>query len=419
MLLQFIVQNYASIRDEVILSLEPSSDQEHPENILSKGKYKAGGITAIYGANASGKTAVYKALTMALVILRASNIRQINDLIPIVPFKFDTESISAPSRFEFTFVAGDGRKYIYGYSADRHKVHEEYLYRFNTSRPALIFDRKGTEYKFARSEKKYLEPLVRMNTGNKLFLATATTWNVESTAIPYRWLAEGIDAYTNDENITNIALNMYRTDQGANVEFTTKLLRQADINISDIQVESNRIENPQGVPLLGGIVIAGQLIQPQEQYEIKITTGHTIEDGEGNERLYPLSLGEESLGTQQLFFLSPLLRQTLEAGKVLVVDEIDRSLHPFIVKYLVNLFRNPNVNQNGAQLIFTTHETTLLSLDTFRRDQIYFTEKDAKSGVTDLYSLDEFSVRKTDNIEKGYLLGRYGAIPFLHTEEIV
>ena len=136
---------------------------------------------------------------------------------------------------------------------------------------------------------------------------------------------------------------MYRTDQEANVEFTTKLLRQADINISDIQVESNRIENPQGVPLLGGIVIAGQLIQPQEQYEIKITTGHTIEDGEGNERLYPLSLGEESLGTQQLFFLSPLLRQTLEAGKVLVVDEIDRSLHPFIVKYLVNLFRNPNV----------------------------------------------------------------------------
>lgn len=113
------------------------------------------------------------------------------------------------------------------------------------------------------------------------------------------------------------------------------------------------------------------------------------------------------------------LRQTLEAGKVLVVDEIDRRLHPFIVKYLVNLFRNPNVNQNGAQLIFTTHETTLLSLDTFRRDQIYFTEKDAKSGVTDLYSLDEFSVRKTDNIEKGYLLGRYGAIPFLHTEEIV
>ena len=120
-----------------------------------------------------------------------------------------------------------------------------------------------------------------------------------------------------------------------------------------------------------------------------------------------------------MFFLAPLLRQTLEDGKVLVVDEIDRSLHPFIVKFLVNLFRNPMVNKKGSQLIFTTHETTLLSLDTFRRDQIYFTEKDISTGVTDVYSLDEFSVRKTDNIEKGYLLGRYGAIPFLHTEEII
>ena len=419
MLLQFVVQNYASIKDEVILSFEPSSDQEHPENILSKGKYKAGGITAIYGANASGKTNVYKAMTMALVILRSSNIRQINDQIPTVPFKFNTESVSSPSRFEFTFVANDGKKYIYGFSADQYKVHEEYLYRYNTSRTALVFDRKGAEYKFARSERRFLDPLVRMNTENKLFLATATTWNVESTTIPYRWLAEGIDAYTNDENLTNIALNMYRTDQEANIKFTAKLLRQADINISDIQVESNRIDNPQGAPLLGGIIIAGQLIQPQEQYEIKITTGHLIEEAEGKEKMFSLSLGEESLGTQQLFFLSPLLRQTLEEGKVLVVDEIDRSLHPFIVKYLVNLFRNPKINKNGAQLIFMTHETTLLSLDTFRRDQIYFTEKDAKSGVTDLYSLDEFSVRKTDNIEKGYLLGRYGAIPFLHTEEIV
>ncbi len=102
-----------------------------------------------------------------------------------------------------------------------------------------------------------------------------------------------------------------------------------------------------------------------------------------------------------------------------MIDEIDRSLHPFIVKYLVNLFRNPDVNKNGAQLIFTTHETTLLSLDIFRRDQIYFTEKDAQTGVTDLYSLDDYSVRKDENIEKGYLLGRYGAIPFLQTEEII
>ena len=419
MLLQFLAQNYLSIRDEVILSLEPSADLEHPENILTNGKYKAEGMIAIYGANASGKTALFKAMTIALNILRQSNIRQINDVIPVVPFKFDEESSAKPSKFEFTFVAGDGKKYIYGYSADLHKVHEEYLYRYNTNRPGLVFDRKGTEYKFSRAEKKLLDPLVRMNTENKLFLATATAWNVDSTAIPYKWLAEGIDTYTSDDNLTNVSLNLYRTNNEENVKFTRDLLKQADINISDIQVESKKIDKPQGTPLLGGIVIAGQLLQPQEQYEIKIQTGHTIKDDDGNEKTYNLSLAEESLGTQQLFFLAPLLRQTLEDGKVLVVDEIDRSLHPFIVKFLVNLFRNPTVNKKGSQLIFTTHETTLLSLDTFRRDQIYFTEKDISTGVTDVYSLDEFSVRKTDNIEKGYLLGRYGAIPFLHTEEII
>ena len=419
MLLQFLTQNYTSIRDEIILSLVPSTGKEHQENIIVNGKYKALGMAAIYGANASGKTALYKAMTLALVILRTSNTRQINDRLPVIPFKFDKASAGTPTRFEFTFVAGDGKKYIYGYSLDTVKIHEEYLYRYNSSRPGLIFERNGSEYKFARSEKKLLEPLVRMNTDNKLFLATATAWNVKSTEVPFKWLSEGIDTYTNDENIPNFSLDMYRTEQEKNVAFAQKLLRQADINISRIEVESKKVDIPSGVPFIGGVVVAGQLLQPQEQYKIRITTGHTVKGAEGKEETYMLTLGEESLGTQQLFFLAPLLRQTFEKGKVLVVDEIDRSLHPFIVKFLVNLFRNTTVNTKGAQLIFNTHDTTLLSLDTFRRDQVYFTEKDAKTGATDLYSLDEFPVRKTDNIEKGYLLGRYGAIPFLHTEVIV
>ena len=419
MLLQFLTQNYSSIKDEIILSLHPSADKEHPENIIYNGKYKALGMAAIYGANASGKTALYKAMTLALVLLRTSNVRQINEKLPAVTFKFDKISSGMPTKFEFTFVAGDGKKYIYGYSFDTNKIHEEYLYRYNSAQPSLIFERNGAEYKFARTEKNLLNPLVRMNTDNKLFLATATAWNVESTKVPYKWLSEGIDTYTNDENIPNISLGQYRTEQKENVEFAQQLLKQADINISNIQVESKKINTPAGFPLIGGVVVAGQIIQPQEQYQIRILTDHIIKEDNGKEETYTLALGEESLGTQQLFFLAPLLRQTFKGGKVLVVDEIDRSLHPFIVKFLVNLFRNSSINKSGAQLIFTTHETALLSLDTFRRDQIYFTEKDAESGVTDLYSLDEFSVRKTDNIEKGYLLGRYGAIPFLKTEDII
>lgn len=419
MLIQFLVSNYASIKDEQILSMEPSNDNEHEENVVNKGQYTALNLAAVYGANASGKSSLFHAITMALNILRHSSSMQVNEPIPVIPFKFDTDSLLKPSKFEFTFVASDGVKYIYGYSADQTRVHEEYLYFYKSAKPSKIFDRHMDEYQFARSVKRYLEPLVRMNTSNKLFLATATSWNADCTTVPYNWLASGIDSYTNDENIHNYSLNMYKEKSDENICFTKKLMKQADINISDIVVESKKIPMPKGIPVIPSILINGQIVQPQEQYEISISAGHTVTDDQNNEKIYMLPLGEESLGTQQLFFIAPLLRQTFEEGKVLVIDEIDRSLHPFIVKYLVNLFRDGEVNKNGAQLIFTTHETTLLSLSIFRRDQIYFTEKNAASGATDLYSLDDFSVRKTDNIQKGYLLGRYGAIPFLNAEELV
>ena len=109
--------------------------------------------------------------------------------------------------------------------------------------------------------------------------------------------------------------------------------------------------------------------------------------------------------------LSPILKETFENGKTLLIDELDRSLHPLLAQYFVDLFQDPEVNSTNAQLVFSVHNTKLLSLNTLRRDQIYFVEKNAKTAVTDLYSLDEFSVRKSENVERGYLLGRYGAVP--------
>lgn len=116
-----------------------------------------------------------------------------------------------------------------------------------------------------------------------------------------------------------------------------------------------------------------------------------------------------------MFTLSPFLKEVFEHGKTLVVDELDASLHSFLVQYLVDLFHDPEINSKNAQLVFSTHDTNLLSLDTFRRDQIYFVEKNIETAESSVYSLDEFSVRKVENIERGYLLGRYGAIPFLQT----
>lgn len=421
MLVQFTVENFLSIRDKVYLSLEPSKDSEHPENLITKGDYKAVNSVAIYGANASGKSSLFKAITVALIMIRNSNNVQITDKLPMTPFKFDFESRNKPTPFEFTFIAKDGRKYIYGFSATTEKIVEEYLYCYNTSKPTLLFDLNENEKpKFNRAYKVKLEAAYQMNTANKLFLATATTWNVECTKSPFEWLAESIDTFTDVMELGGVAFEKYRTDENRKyIEFTKNLLKQADINISSIEVDAKEVVGGPALPFQ--IVVQGKIIPPNEgkHYDVEITTGYTVVDENGEKTEFSLTLQEESIGTQLLFFYGPLLKDAFEKGKTIVLDEIDKSMHPSLVKFIMNLFRDPDVNKNGAQLIVTTHETGILSLDMFRRDQIYFTEKDSKSGVTDLYSLDEFSVRKTENIEKGYLMGRYGAIPFLQAGEVL
>lgn len=421
MLVQFTVENFLSIRDKVYLSLEPSKDSEHPENLITKGDYKAVNSVVIYGANASGKSSLFKAITVALIMIRNSNNVQVTDKLPMTPFKFDFESRNKPTPFEFTFIAKDGRKYIYGFSATTEKVVEEYLYCYNTSKPTLLFDLNENEKpKFNRAYKVKLEAAYQMNTANKLFLATATTWNVECTKSPFEWLAESIDTFTDVMELGGVAFEKYRIDENRKyIEFTKNLLKQADINISSIEVDAKEVVGGPALPFQ--IVVQGKIIPPNEgkHYDVEITTGHTVVDENGEKTEFSLTLQEESIGTQLLFFYGPLLKDAFEKGKTIVLDEIDKSMHPSLVKFIMNLFRDPDVNKNGAQLIVTTHETGILSLDMFRRDQIYFTEKDSKSGVTDLYSLDEFSVRKTENIEKGYLMGRYGAIPFLQAGEVL
>ena len=421
MLIQFTVENFLSIRDKVYLSLEPSKDSEHPENLITKGEYNAVTTAAIYGANASGKTSLFKAITIALIMLRNSNNIQVTDRLPVIPFKFDSESKNKPTSFEFTFIASDDKKYIYGFSATAEKIVEEYLYCYNSAKPTLTFDLKeGEEPKYNRAYKGKLETAYQMNTPNKLFLATATTWNAECTKVPFEWLAEYIDTFTEVMDLSGVAVEKYRTDENRQyIDFTKNLLKQADINISSIEVDAKEVIGGAVLPIQ--IIVQGKMIPPNEgkRYEVEITTGHTIVDEDGNSIEYPLTLQEESLGTQLLFFYGPLLKDAFEKGKTLILDEIDKSMHPSLVKFIMNLFRDPDINKAGAQLIVTTHETGILTLDMFRRDQIYFTEKDSKTGVTDLYSLDEFSVRKTENIEKGYLMGRYGAIPFLQNEEVL
>ena len=418
MLLQFAVENFRSIRERAFLSLEPSkSDKEHSENLIEKNQHLGLKSIAIYGANASGKSNLLKALSAALIAVRTSASRQVTDSIPLMtPFKFNSDSAQKPCSFEFTFIADDGQKYVYGFSADSKKVHEEYLYYYTSAKASRIFDRYDDTLEFNKVDEKELRPLAERNTSNKLFISTATTWNCQKTKVPFEWLAKKIDVFSDLQPLEGYSIGIYAGDtENQMKQFTLHLLQQADVNIDGYSVEVHQSDLPPlNNPILSAL-IQNNVISGTSPKQIKINTEHTIEDTSGNKHKYFLDLRDESLGTQQLFMLGPILKTVFEQGKTIIIDEIDRSLHSFLVKYLIELFASKN-NPHHAQLIFSTHDTNLLSLDIFRRDEIYFVEKNPKSAETSLYSLDEFSVRKSENIEKGYLLGRYGAIPFLHSE---
>ena len=413
MLIQFSVKNFMSFKEKVIFSMEAGKENEHKENVVDILNEKILKTTALYGANASGKTNFVNAFTAAILMIRKSNTRQLGEKLgEMIPFAFDEQTKNKPCEFEFTFIA-NGSKYIYGFSADRDKVYEEYLYQYLTAKPTRIFERTNVnEYKFLQSDESKLNTLKTQNTENKLFLSTATTWNYEKTQNPFLWFAKQIDTYSGGLNLNEYSIDAYSKDENENLKkFTLKLLKQADIEIKDYSVEVRETETEPNVML----VFNGENLSPvaQKRTDVRIKTFHEIKDEKGKMKKYELNYLNESLGTQVLFSFAPILKDVFENGKTIVVDELERSLHHSLVEMIIKFFNDPEINKGNAQLIFNTHDTNLLSLNLFRRDQIWFAEKNSEKGTTDLYPLDDFSVRKAENIQKGYLNGRYGAIPKL------
>ncbi len=415
MLVQFSVKNFMSFKDKVSFSMEAGMGNENEQNI-----YKIDNMNerilksaAIYGANASGKTNLINAFTAAIRMVRNSSHRQVGEkLIEMVPFAFDEETVSKPCEFEFIFFV-NGLKYVYGFSADKDKIYEEYLYQYLTAKPTRIFERENVdEYKFLQSDEGKLNAIKAQNTENKLFLSTATMWNYSKTKDVFLWFADNIDTYLGGVNLDEKSIEAYENDKDGRLkQFALKLLKISDIFIKTYDLETREINLDADVML----VLNGKTypaMSPKKK-DIKITMTHEVKNDMGELKEYQLNYKSESLGTQIIFSLAPILMQAFEKGNVVVMDEIERSLHPSLVEMIIRFFNDTEINKGNAQLIFSTHDTNLLSLDLFRRDQIWFAEKDNKKGATDIYPLDDFSVRKTENIQKGYLNGRYGAIPFV------
>lgn len=405
MILEFSVTNYLSFKEKVTFSMIANTTSGLEDNYFVSNDKKILKTAAIYGSNASGKSNLFKMLSTVVFMLKNSNKANIDATLPLIPFKFDKKTIKKPSEFEIKFIV-DNIRYVYGFKADKNNIYEEYLYNYPNGRETKIFDRTNiNEYSYTQKDERILKDIESKNTHNKFFLATATTWNFEKTKPAYDFLTTKIVTCFNIDELKEMVFTTFETSDKKLKKFTLDFLKKTDFNIEDynistIDISKNTISN---IPDF----LKKNLLEKSKTFQILLK--HKGIDNY-------LNLDEESLGTQMIFLLIPFISDTINNKKILIIDELDRSLHPFLVHYIVEMFNNPEINKNNAQLIFNTHDTNLLDLNILRRDQIWFTEKDNETGSSDLYPLSDFSVRKQENIEKGYMQGRYGAVPFIKND---
>lgn len=386
MLLQFSVTNHRSIKETAIISMKAAADKTMKEILISPdGKKELLPVMAIYGANAAGKSNVLHALLLMREMVCGIYAKPLKGTeLPYEPFAF-VDGETEPTELEIIYYY-EGIKYAYGFSFDRNKVISEYLYHWPNGREALIFSRENGKYEFRESIQEQLI-LARRTPDNRLYLTSSNEWNCMQTEKAYLWFQQKLCGLISTGGSNETTIDAIRESEQEKRRILKEMML-ADLGICDI-------------------VLSGSAEKPI------VSTIHQLIDSEGNQKQYTLLLGQESMGTQRFFSRIGLWMEAMKSGAVLVVDEIEASMHPLLTRHLIEMIQDKVINQNHAQLIFTTHDTGLLDLTLLRRDQIWFAEKDENTMQTDIYALTEFSPRKQENIAKGYLQGRYGAVPFI------
>jgi len=324
------------------------------------------------------------------------------------PFKLDGISSSKPSEFEITFII-DGIRYQYGFSLLAERITSEWLLVYKTSKPQIWFDRhynpesNEDEYTFSTflaGEKKLWQKSTR---SNSLFLSKAVDLNSGALRPVFLWIVQQLKIIgAGEQPMIEFSTLLAQLPEGN--KQLLEFLNTADFSISELSLEMRKTREV-------SLKIEGE--KPPVHQVLDSEALMPVFLHKGAEGAAKFEIHDESTGTQRMFaFAGPIL-DVLQNGSVLIVDELDGSLHTKIVRFLLNLINSSTSNRKGAQLVFTTHDTSIMDIKLFRRDQIWFVEKD-QSHATHLYPLTDFRPRKNEALEKGYLAGRYGAIPFIN-----
>jgi len=411
MLLRFGVSNYRSICDYQALLLTASSLKEQQQHliIVKPLESKILPTIGIYGANASGKSNILQAFAFMLrMVLKSHANGSATGGIARTAFKLDPDVLKQPSHFDCDVLI-DTVRYHYGFIIDDEKVREEWLYAYPAKHRQIWFHRQYHEEptfyfgKFLKGKNKTIEALTR---DNSLFLSAAAQNNHQQLSKIYRYFEENYDFRLNAEHGFEHVEARY-IDNGMIKTPIIEFLKGADTGIIEAQVEKGGVTDKS--------IIENIRTALEENSELKNAnlndTLRLSHQNLGGKEIF-LKLGDESRGTLQLLTLLGPLFDALERGKVILIDELDTSMHSLLSLQLLKLLNSPTSNKGNAQLIFTTHDTNLLDGAVLRRDQIWLTEKN-KKGATHLYPLTDIRTRHTDNFEKGYLQGHFGGIPFL------
>ncbi len=397
MLLEFTVGNFLSFKDKKTFSLEAGSISELKDNVVKEGKYKVLRSAVIYGANSSGKSNFIKALKFMATVVRESSKLNSIDKLNSKPFLLSTETEKEPSFFEILFIDSE-KRYRYGFELDNDKIHSEWLFILETNSkkevPYFVRELGGIGVADVFEEAKGLESKTR---DNGLFLSLLDQFNSNICRI----VIKNIDYLTTISGI----------DHSQIIYLTDALYRN-----DNYKIEINNFIKR----LYLGFDIVNIDDDSEKEFKDRVTTLHNKFDS--NSKIVSkveFNMHEnESSGTNKIFDIAGYIVAGLNMGVQLFIDELDSKLHPILTQEIIKIFNSPETNPNNAQLIFTTHDTNLLGANLFRRDQIWFTEKD-EFEATDMYSLLEFkdeggnTIRKDRSFEKDYIRGRYGAIPYI------
>lgn len=422
MLIEYNFENYKSFKDLNTLSMigVPSFKEHEPDNIIQTGKLKILKSVAIYGNNASGKSNLVKGLQIMKQLVKTSFRDSLinNEDLKIEKYLLNSKNNSLKSKFEVSFIQKD-RKYRYGFNVNENQIVDEWLFH-TTSKEVPLFERSFNKFKINKSSFKEGIGLDKKTKDNVLFLSLVAQFNGEISNNVINWFDNinfisgiqdtGYGIYTikklkDDVNFKKWLSLIIRTLEISNITTEETELKEDDINKILKKTNDKSIVN---------FFDALSKLNKNDTKQLQISTWHKKYD-ENNLLIDTIPFdfnNQESEGTKKFIHLLGPWYDSLKNGKILIVDELDSRLHTHLTKKLIEFFHK--YNKRKAQLIFTSHDISLLDKDLLRRDEIWFTEKD-QFGSSQLYSLADFKteeVRKTSSFFKNYLNGKYGAISF-------